>query len=388
MREWRRVRLADVADEVTVGYVGTMANEYMADGVPFLRSLNVRPHRIDIRDLMHVDREFHGRLKKSSLRPGDVVTVRTGKPGQTAVIPEWLPEANCSDLVITRPGPDLDARWLSYYFNWITDSHIAGHLVGAVQQHFNVKSAQSLVLDLPPLIEQRAIGEVMGALDDKIAANDRVIERADELARLHFLAAAGGGQVPLSALARFVNGKAFTKDATGTGRVVVRIAELNSGIGGSTVYNDIDVADDHLARPGDLLFAWSGSLTTARWYRPEAIVNQHIFKVIPTAGAPIWLVNQAVHAKLDEFKGIAADKATTMGHIQRRHLDQVVAVPTDDEAKRIDGLMAGLWETALAVEIESLGLIRTRDELLPLLMSGKARVRDVEQVVEESPHGQ
>ena len=55
--------------------------------------------------------------------------------------------------------------------------------------------------------------------------------------------------------------------------MVVRIAELNSGPGGSTVYNDVSVDEENLARPGDLLFAWSGSLTVRRWFRPEAIVN-------------------------------------------------------------------------------------------------------------------
>jgi type I restriction enzyme S subunit len=182
-------------------------------------------------------------------------------------------------------------------------------------------------------------------------------------------------------IARFVNGKAFTKGATGTGRVVVRIAELNSGLGGSTVYNDIDVPEDHVARPGDLLFAWSGSLTVARWFRPEAIVNQHIFKVIPHDGYPMWMVNQALRTKLDEFKAIAADKATTMGHIQRRHLDEPVTVPSEEEVERLDPLMCGLWDWALAAESENLRLAKTRDELLPLLMSGKLRVRDAEEVV-------
>jgi type I restriction enzyme S subunit len=229
--------------------------------------------------------------------------------------------------------------------------------------------------------EQGPIGEVLSALDEKIARNARVIAAADALANASFRAAATTS-VPLSSLARFVNGKAFTKDATGTGRVVVRIADLNSGLGGSTVYNDIDVADEHLARPGDLLFAWSGSLTAARWFRPEAIVNQHIFKVIPNAGVPMWLVNQAVHAKLGEFKAIAADKATTMGHIQRQHLDQPVLIPSAEAAKTLDPLMGGLWDRALAAEVESLKLTATRDELLPLLMSGNVRVRDAEKVVE------
>ncbi len=83
---------------------------------------------------------------------------------------------------------------------------------------------------------------MLGALDDKIAANAALVHAADDLARLRFQGLLEDGEtIPLSSLAKFVNGKAFTKGATGTGRVVLRIAELNSGIGGSTVYNDIDV---------------------------------------------------------------------------------------------------------------------------------------------------
>jgi type I restriction enzyme, S subunit len=45
-------------------------------------------------------------------------------------------------------------------------------------------------------------------------------------------------------------------------------------------------------------------------------------------------------------------------------------------------LMTGLWSRALAAENENLSLAETRDELLPLLMSGKGRVRDAERAVE------
>lgn len=384
MDKWREVALSEVAAEVTVGHVGTMADQYCDDGVPFLRSQNVRPHHIDLNDIKFIDQDFHLRLRKSSLRPGDVVTVRTGKPGTTAVIPESLAVANCSDLVITRPGPELDAKWLSYYLNFVIDSHIGGHLVGAVQQHFNVKSAKDLKLLLPEIVEQQAIAGVLGAFDDKIAANGRVVANADNLSGLGWRRAAAVGQpLPLSALAEFVNGRAFTKGASGTGRVVVRIAELNSGLGGSTVYNDIDVAEEHLVRAGDLLFAWSGSLTVARWFRPEAIINQHIFKVIPKDGFPMWLVNQAVRAKLEDFIATASDKATTMGHIQRRHLDEATPIPDKSEIDRLDDFMTGLWGSALAAEQETLRLARTRDELLPLLMSGKVRVKDAEALAAE-----
>jgi type I restriction enzyme S subunit len=154
---------------------------------------------------------------------------------------------------------------------------------GSVFSNLSTTELLHLELSLPPLSEQRAIAEVLGALDDKIEANRRLSNLCDALWQT--MAAevfddiedgviTSGDLQPLSSIATFVNGKAFTKDATGTGRMVVRIAELNSGPGASTIYNEIEVPAEHIAAPGDLLFAWSGSLTVQRWYRPEAIIKK------------------------------------------------------------------------------------------------------------------
>jgi type I restriction enzyme S subunit len=188
---------------------------------------------------------------------------------------------------------------------------------------------------------------------------------------------ADGREVPLSDLADFVNGGAFTKGASGSGKMVVRIAELNSGPSRSTVYNNIEVKADRLASPGDLLFAWSGSLGVYRWCRAESIINQHIFKVIPKPGVPMWLVHGRILDLLPIYRGIAADKATTMGHIQRRNLDELVLVPSTEELERLNPLCQGLWDRALSAERENLILEDLRDTLLPELMSGRIRVRDV-----------
>ncbi len=327
----------------------------------------------------HVTQEGLDNSSARLLPTGTICLSRTASVGY--VVEMGRPMATSQDFVNWVCGPELSNKYLRYLL-MLEQESVRRFAHGTTHQTMYYPEAKALCVLVPPRAKQDAIAEVLGVIDQKIAANGSVIDRADALAQLHFRAA-GSQQVPLSSLARFVNGKPFTKNATGSGRVVIRIAELNSGIGGSTVYNEIDVPDDHVARPGDLLFAWSGSLTVARWYRPEAIVNQHIFKVLPNPGVPMWLVNQAVRAKLDEFKGIAADKATTMGHIQRHHLDQNVGVPDASNANEINGLMASLWDVALAAEVESLKLAQVRDELLPLLMSGRVRVRDAEEVVEK-----
>ena len=184
--EWQPVTLNDVADEVTVGHVGPMAHQYIDSGIPFLRSLNVQPFRINVRDLKYISRQFHEQLQKSALRPGDVVIVRTGKPGACAVIPDWLAEANCSDLVVIRASPKVRPAYISYVVNSSAGHHIDAHTVGAVQQHFNVASARQIQLNLPPVAEQDRILGVLGALDGKIELNRRMAETLEAMARALF----------------------------------------------------------------------------------------------------------------------------------------------------------------------------------------------------------
>ncbi|MCQ4320754.1 restriction endonuclease subunit S [Stutzerimonas stutzeri] len=153
---------------MTVGFVGSMASEYVDNGVPFLRSLNVDPFGINTSDLKFVSAEFHQRIKKSALRPGDVVIVRTGKPGTCAVIPEWLNDANCSDLVIARCGAEIRPRFLCYWINSAASHHISSHLVGAVQQHFNVGAAKKMLVATPSLFAQDQVISILGSIDDRI----------------------------------------------------------------------------------------------------------------------------------------------------------------------------------------------------------------------------
>ncbi|MFE9693683.1 restriction endonuclease subunit S [Micromonospora sp. NPDC005806] len=161
-----------------------MADEYVADGVPFLRSQNVKPFEISSEGLLHISRTFHQKLVKSKLRTGDVVVVRTGYPGTAAVIPEQFDGSNCADLVVITPSADLNPHMLAAVFNstW-GRAAVGGQLVGSAQQHFNVGSAKALRVRLPDRPTQDRIASVLCALHDLIDNNRRRAEVLDEIVR-------------------------------------------------------------------------------------------------------------------------------------------------------------------------------------------------------------
>lgn len=388
MSEWRMTTVGDVALQVTKGTTPA-SSDFTSAGVAYVKVEAIRDDgAIDYKRLSFVHERVHATvLKRSRLQPNDLLFTIAGTIGKAAIVQGSMLPANVNQAVaIIRPDVTrIIPRFLYYALRDRNRLQSAvARTVQSVQSNLSLSELSQLQVPQPPPAEQQAIAEVLGALDDKIAANTALAITADELMLRTFRHCPRDRTVPLSSTAAFVNGRAFTKEASGAGRVVIRIAELNGGVSGSTVFSDAIVDDSHVARPGDILFAWSGSLTLRRWFLDEAIVNQHIFKVIPNSSMPTWLIFELIREKLDDFKAIAADKATTMGHIQRHHLDQPVGLPDAEQIAAMDPLMSGLWSSALNAERESLTLAATRDALLPQLMSGKLRVRDAEKIAAEA----
>lgn len=179
--------LGELCHEITVGFVGTMTNEYIENGIPFLRSKNIDEYDVKWDDMKYVSSEFHKKLSKSALKPGDVAIVRTGKPGTTCVIPNDLREANCSDIVIARVNNELLCpHYLSYFMNAMAHGQVNAHIVGAVQQHFNVSSAKKLEIPLPSRVKQIQIVQVLKTLDDKLKLNRQINQTLEQMAQTLF----------------------------------------------------------------------------------------------------------------------------------------------------------------------------------------------------------
>ena len=273
-----------------------------------------------------------------------------------------------------------------------------------------------------PTPMQRRIVAILSTLDDKIELNRRMNETLEAMARVLFkswfvdfdpvLAKVEGrapglpqptadlfpdrfedselGEIPagwevrsLDEIARFLNGLALQKYPPKDGRAlpVIKIAQLR---GGSTEGADLASADldpDYIVEDGDVLFSWSGSLECVLWASGRGALNQHLFKVT-SVRYPKWLYYLGIHQHLEDFRHIAAGKATTMGHIQRHHLSNAkLAVPPAPQLQAIDSVMAPLIDGQWRRRVQSRTLASLRDTLLPKLISGELRVKDAERFI-------
>ena len=170
---WIWSQIGAAVRRVTVGYVGPMTAQYAERGVPFLRSQNVRVDRFRWEGLIAIRPEFHQSILKSALAPGDVVIVRSGNVGTACVIPDELPVANCSDLVIAQSPMALHPRFLSFYLNSLASAHIEAGRVGMALTHFNTRSVARMPIPIPPLKEQHRI---VAKVDELMALCDELEE--------------------------------------------------------------------------------------------------------------------------------------------------------------------------------------------------------------------
>lgn len=182
---------------------------------------------------------------------------------------------------------------------------------------------------------------------------------------------------PLSKIATFLNGLALQKypaRAEEDFLPVIKIAELRNGISTSTDQANTNLPTEYIVHNGDILFSWSGSLMVKVWSGEKGALNQHLFKVFSN-GYPKWFYYLWVNHYLPMFQEIAADKATTMGHIQRKHLDQAkVVCPSAAFLDKMDKIFGVILSKIILNNKQIQTLTELRDTLLPRLISGKIRV--------------
>lgn len=185
----------------------------------------------------------------------------------------------------------------------------------------------------------------------------------------------------LDSIANYLNGLAMQKfppESDDEYLPVIKIAQLRAGSTSGADRASFRLKPEYVVHDGDVLFSWSGTLEVELWCGGKGALNQHLFKV-NSAEVPKWFYYLATRHFLPRFRDIAAHKATTMGHIQRKHLTEArLAIPPAQVLASLSELVAPLIERRIANSLQARYLASLRDTLLPRLISGQLRLAEAE----------
>lgn len=288
---------------------------------------------------------------------------------------------------IVQGNEQCDTRFLCYLIN---SMDLSGYVTGSAQPKLSQANLNAVTLSLPTLAEQKRIVEYLYMLDQKIDVNrqinDNLYAQAKAIFDNHFInidaIPAGWRKGNLLDIANYLNGLAMQKfrpQGHEIGLPVLKIKELRQGsCDDSSELCSLSIKPEYIIHNGDVIFSWSGSLLVDIWCGGTCGLNQHLFKVTSDVYDKWFYYLWTAH-HLARFIAIAADKATTMGHIKREELAKAeVLIPCEEDYTSFNSIMQPIFELIISNRIESRKLAALRDELLPKLMTGEIDVSDVQ----------
>lgn len=292
---------------------------------------------------------------------------------------------NHAHVFRARDGQDL--RFHAYQFQTLD---VAGYLTGSTQPKLTAAAVQSIRLAAPPLSEQRRIAEVLGALDDLIDTNEQLVARAASLAREVFrirfpnFAESHAAEVGFTEYVDVVSGGTpkTSEDSYWGGEIpwfsIVDAPADDQPWVLKTVktitQQGLDGSPTNLIPVGSTILSARGTVGKVALVGVPMAMNQSCYALKPRGDGAGFFEFFATESVVNRLK--AAAHGSVFDTITRQTLEAMLVevVPLEDRAafdERVKALMATCRELAL----ENAQLRRTRDELLPLLMSGAVRVR-------------
>lgn len=340
--------------------------------------------------------EFNG---GSKFRNGDTIMARitpcleNGKTAMVNILDKNEVGFGSTEYIVFRAKEGLTTPNFVYYLvssSLIRDPAIKSMVGSSGRQRVQTDVVENLEIDFPPLSEQAKIASILKSFDDKIALNNKINNNLEQQAKAifenEFLSLQslpnGWKQASLIDIADYLNGLAMQKyrpSADEIGIPVLKIKELRQGCcDDNSELCSPSIKSDYIIHDGDVIFSWSGSLLVDFWCGGICGLNQHLFKVT-SSKYDKWLYYTWTKHHLDRFIAVAADKATTMGHIKRDDLAKAeILMPNEADYNRIGTLLQPIYDLIISNRIENNNLADLRDTLLPKLMSGELDVSDIE----------
>lgn len=357
---------------------------------------NIGDNRIDPTGIARVSASDIARLSRYTLRAGDIVYSRRGDVERRALVRTdnegWLCGTGCLRVRIGDQRR-YDSRFISYALG-IPESRkwIKRHAVGATMLNLNTSILSAVPLLIPPISEQHAIAEVLQALDDKIAANDQIIAKVKDLLAAEFVSLQENSEnelVPIGELVE-LNPKVQKPDAKEP--VYLDMRNLPDQTMTVTSWSRRSPRGGARFQNGDTLLARitpcleNGKVGYVDFLMGDEVglgstefIVMRPRKGIPTV-FPYFLATDAT------FREFAIKRMVGTSGRQRLSAGDIVSFqvrrPSERDLARFSELSDALMGRVKAAVDETRALATARDELLPLLMSGKVRVREAEEIVE------
>lgn len=386
--EWRTIRAADFIDfnpRLSLKK-GDIATKVAMDKLkPFTKKIPETEKA-----------EFNGGAKFCN---GDTVMARitpcleNGKTAYVDMLDDGEIGFGSTEFIVMRAKTGISDPQFVYYtaINPVFRNVAVKSMVGSSgRQRVQQSVLEELELSVPDLDEQRRIGDFLAKIDEKIALNDRINDNLYAQAKAifdnHFInidaIPAGWRKGNLLDIANYLNGLAMQKfrpQGNEIGLPVLKIKELRQGsCDDSSELCSLRIKPEYIIHDGDVIFSWSGSLLVDIWCGGTCGLNQHLFKVTSDIYDKWFYYLWTAH-HLARFIAIAADKATTMGHIKREELAKAeVLIPCEEDYTSLTSIMQPIFELIISNRIEGRKLAVLRDELLPKLMSGEIDVSAVQ----------
>lgn len=405
--EWKEVDIEQTSIEIIDGDRGKnypKNNELTNSGYClFLSAANVTKNGLQFSNNSFITKEKDALLRKGKLMPKDIVLTTRGTVGNVGFYSDDVPYPNMrinSGMVIIRPGEDFDTMFLYQYLrSCYFRAQITQFQSGSAQPQLPISTLQKMKVIKPDIDAQRRIASILSSLDRKIELNNKINADLEEMAQAIFknwfvdfepfkdgkFVDSELGMIPegwkvgrLTEIASYMNGLAMQKfppENNEDSLPVLKIKELGQGFCGTDSDRcSCNIKDECKIHNGDVIFSWSGTLLVDVWCGGDCGLNQHLFKVT-SKDYPKWFYYYWTKHHLQEFIHIAKDKAVTMGHIKRGHLEEaMVAIPDNDSMEKAHELFEPILSKMISLRLESSRLSLLRDTLLPRLMSGELEV--------------
>lgn len=154
---WEIKRLKHISPKVGVGLVINPSTYTRYEGLHFIFGGDVKEYRFDLSKTRKISKQDSDKLLPSRLNHRDLVSVRVGFPGVTAVVPKELEGSNCASVAVIRKGA-YNSDWLCAAMNsWVGKQQVDVVAYGAAQKQFNIADAVEFRFPFPPIGEQDEI---------------------------------------------------------------------------------------------------------------------------------------------------------------------------------------------------------------------------------------